>query len=151
MPVRIADRKAHFWSKVDKSGDCWEWKAGKTSGGYGVFWMDLKQNLAHRVAMAFSGENVPDDLCVCHTCDNRSCVNPDHLFVGTQQDNLRDMVEKGRGPDRRGENSATAKLTSNDVLSIRSDSRSHCVIANDYGVAQSTVTRIKNGKRWSHL
>lgn len=151
MPVKIADREAHFWSKVDKSGNCWEWMAGKTSGGYGVFWMNLRQNLAHRVAMAFSGGNVPDDLCVCHACDNRGCVNPDHLFIGTHQDNTRDMVVKGRAPIRFGENSGTARLSDSDVLSIRSDNRVHSVIASDYGVVQSTITRIKNRKRWGHL
>lgn len=151
MPVKIKDRESHFWSKVDKSGDCWEWQGGVSACGYGMFWNGEKQVSAHRTALLFEGLDIPSGMCVLHTCDNRICVNPDHLWLGTHKDNAIDMVNKGRHYDRRGERCPTAKLTESQAREIKVDSRKHGAIAKDYGLAQSTVTRIKNGKRWAHL
>lgn len=88
-----------FWEKVDKSGDCWLWTAGKNHAGYGSFYVFPKIiELAHRLSwiMAYGGP-IHQSTFICHRCDNPACVRPDHLFKGTQLDNMRDMGRKGRG------------------------------------------------------
>ena len=87
-----------FWKKVGKSGDCWEWLAA-TGGGknkYGVFCLNGKQIQATHAVLEIEGVDVPSGMIVCHTCDNPTCVNPDHLFIGTHSDNTQDMLAKGR-------------------------------------------------------
>lgn len=85
-----------FWDKVDKSGDCWEWAAACNSSGYGHIKLDGAMILAHRLSWILANGPIPDNLCICHTCDNRTCVNPDHLWLGTRADNNSDMTKKGR-------------------------------------------------------
>lgn len=93
-----------FWSKVDRrcQGECWNWLAGRNSGGYGVFIVRGKNQKAHRVAWELTNGPLPPKngrwhgICACHRCDNRLCCNPNHLFLGTQQDNMLDCVGKGR-------------------------------------------------------
>lgn len=88
-----------FWSKVDKSGGptaCWIWTGIKSGGGYGGMLFGGKERLAHRISYELANDEIPPGLCICHHCDNRICVNPSHLFMGTHQDNMRDMVWKGR-------------------------------------------------------
>lgn len=82
-----------FWDNVNiKSDDeCWEWQGIKTTAGYGLMWYDGKLRYAHRIAI-----NLENDLFACHKCDNPPCVNPNHLFAGTQKDNIQDMLSKGR-------------------------------------------------------
>lgn len=85
-----------FWVKVKKSDGCWEWQGCRDSGGYGFFWWNNKQLKAHRFLAQYILRWNIADLMVCHKCDNPSCVRPDHLFVGTTDDNMADMVAKGR-------------------------------------------------------
>jgi hypothetical protein len=92
-PRSVADR---FWEKVDKSGDCWEWTATIDKSGYGIVGMRPKNLKASRVAWMLTNGAIPDGLWVLHHCDNRRCVRPDHLFLGTNTDNQRDSVAKGR-------------------------------------------------------
>lgn len=158
---------ARFWSHVDKSGDCWEWTAGKSSRGYGLFSLGAKHEgsmPAHRFAWTIENGPIPDGLFVCHKCDNRKCVNPSHLFLGTHADNMRDMREKGRGPrgDRhwkrryphlvkRGERCHKAKLTDAQVKTIVHDYYSGESSARDlakrFGVSAAHVTAITKGMR----
>jgi HNH endonuclease len=93
-----------FWNKVVKlTGDnCWVWNSETDANGYGFFWIEVLRRpvRATRLAYTLAVGPVPDGLCVCHTCDNPICVRPDHLWLGTQADNLRDMVRKGRHPEQ---------------------------------------------------
>jgi hypothetical protein len=85
-----------FLSKVSKSDGCWEWTASKQTYGYGKMWFNGRLECAHRISfILFKGE-IPKGIFVCHVCDNPPCVNPEHLFLGTVGDNIRDMVKKGR-------------------------------------------------------
>jgi hypothetical protein len=116
-----------FWSKVDKERSntfyngkrCWEWTAHCDKKGYGGFSFHRKFVLAHRASWMIFYGNILDDLCVLHHCDNPPCVNPAHLFLGTNLDNVRDRDKKGRNNQPRGENSGRAKLTFLQVLEIR--------------------------------
>lgn len=86
-----------FWSKVDKSGECWIWLGSKTQGGYGLFRFSGKRAYAHRFTYELTHGSIPDGLHICHTCDNPSCCNPAHLWAGTPVDNMADRDRKGRG------------------------------------------------------
>lgn len=96
---------------------------------------------------------VPDDMCVCHSCDNRACVNPAHLFLGSHDENMKDMARKGRGKSGRrpGQKHGTVKLNDDLVLAIRADCRSQRVIAKELGVCQQTISNVKLGKVWGHV
>lgn len=147
-----------FWSKVDLSDPdgCWLWK-GSRRHTYGEVWVDGEKQYAHRVAYALVHGAVPPGLFVCHRCDTPLCVRPDHLFAGTQGDNIRDCAAKGRQrgtfADRppRGEQNSQAKLTWADVDRIRAlaaGGMSQYAIAEQFGVAQTNVSAIVRGVAW---
>lgn len=97
-----ADPAERFWSKVLKTDTCWLWRAALFSTGYGQFQLDGRPHLAHRVAWSLTEGPIPDGMRCLHHCDVRRCVRPDHLFLGTDSDNMQDMVSKGRWNGYRG-------------------------------------------------
>lgn len=154
-PTRPFTDEARFYKYVDERGidECWHWlaKVGKT--GYGQFRLKGKHLGAHRVSYQFSKGTIPDGLVIRHTCDNRKCVNPNHLLSGTYKDNTRDAVERGRHP--RGESQGRAKLTLAQVVEIREITRngreSQRSMARRFGVHKSSIQRVAAGHNWIGL
>lgn len=151
-----------FWEKVDKSGECWTWegKRQKRSGGqsrhdYGIFFYQSRWVKAHRFAYELSaGQPIPEGTVVCHSCDNPLCVRFDHLFLGSQADNIADMDAKGRRRVGIGEKVCTAKLTADRVQEIRQryargEKLAH--LGRCYGVAPQSIWAIVNRKTWKHI
>ena len=157
--------KARFWAKVDKdsiagpTGDCWLWTAARLKSGYGVFNIgpNCRSFLAHRASWLIANDCIPSDRMVCHKCDVPSCVNPDHLFLGTQFDNMRDCSEKGRTRKNglRGEDMPANKLTTEQVLEILrtypASGKGYAEIGKKYGVGGDAISGILRRKTWKHL
>lgn len=142
-----------FWSKVQclDPDECWPW-CGSFARAYGAFWLDGKTQQAHRVAYVLSKGEIPEGMMVRHTCDNPPCVNPNHLVLGTNDQNREDMVSRGRSAY--GENSGNAKLTDQSVSEIRSREGYRGIqkaLALEYGVSQVLISMIRRNKIWKHL
>jgi hypothetical protein len=137
-----------FWNNVSVKSDkeCWEWQGTKTAAGYGVIWYDNKLQYSHRIALELNNKAIPNRWHACHTCDNPSCVNPNHLYVGTPQDNMNDKVSKGRHIF--GEKHPNAKLTDKEVNEIRvlfEDGMWQTDLAKVFNVDPSHISRIVYG------
>jgi hypothetical protein len=139
---------------VSENG-CWNWVATKDRDGYGLLTHHRgKQIRAHRASYEFHVAKIPVGLLVCHSCDNPSCINPNHLFVGTSKENTRDMLDKNRRPVLRGERHPNAKLTNVQVTQIkqlRSENRLLKDIANQFNISFQTVSSITKGTTWNNI
>jgi hypothetical protein len=148
---RLAD---HFDSNysIDQQSGCWLWNR-HTNGGYGVVKIDKKTIKAHRYSYQRHFGDIPEGLVVMHSCDTPRCVNPDHLILGSQADNIRDMAAKGRHRGARGVANGRCKLTPEDVATIRglvASGRTRASVAMDFSVSRSLVSQIALGQAWGH-
>lgn len=132
---------------------CKIWTGKTDNFGYGKYTEQgtRKTKLAHRVAWEEANGPIPDGMCVLHECDNPPCVNDEHLFLGTREDNNKDRTVKGRSAKRQGHLNPNVKLTADTVRKIRRDSRSGKDTAKAYGISTSHVSEIRNGISWGHL
>ena len=144
-----------FWNKVNKTDGCWLWTGHRTTNGYGRLHFDGRGIQAHRLAWEWTNGPIPEGLRVCHRCDVPNCVNPEHLFLGTQQDNIRDMYAKGRFPKypRYGEYGTAAKLTWPLVYKIReryaAGGVTYTSLGREFGMHQSAIGKAIRGETWA--
>lgn len=170
MHPSLTKDQLRFLSKVHIGDGCWLWTGRKMKSGYGVFLMSELHTtiLAHRAAYTLFCGSIPQGLYVCHSCDITSCVNPKHLWVGTQKDNLQDMSRKGRSTTgdksswrlypalvRRGSQLSNHKLTESIVVEARrrytAGSATLTRLSKEYGVSLGTMCWALKGKTWSHV
>lgn len=164
MPGKHGTLEERFWPKVSigQPSACWEWQGSHSLNGYGQIGVGGRSRKllgAHRVSWELAYGPIPDKLCVCHHCDNRGCVNPTHLFLGTHSDNSKDAFAKGRMiiPKVKlfGEKNPRAKLTEKEVVQIRDEHASGeyslAELGRRFGVGPSTIFKIVTRKRWKHI
>lgn len=142
-----------FWARVRKSDDCWEWTSGFDHFGYGR--MHVKGSVVdvHRLSWALANGPIPEGMCICHKCDNPPCVNPSHLFLGTDADNIHDRDAKGR--TQRGMRRTSAKLSDGDVIEIRrayadGEGNQH-ELGRSFNVTQQTIWSVVHRVTWTHI
>ena len=153
MSYKKIDPAIRFNSKYKKTESCWIWTGAKKPTGYGNFWMNEKYLGAHCAAYLLFKGDIPDEMLVCHKCDNPSCVNPDHLFLGSPLENMVDMKNKGRavGIAKGGEDHPISKLKNVEIIEIRRRIKAGellRVIAADYGVSEATICYVAKGHIW---
>jgi len=144
-----------FWSKVVKTKDCWNWTASLDSYGYGQIGINGRLVLSHRISYELSFGKIPKGISILHTCDNRRCIRPQHLYSGTQFDNMRDMVLRGRRADTRGEKNPHSKITSKEILKIRrlyaKGDTTHHKLADMFGLSYGYISYIIRRISWKHI
>jgi hypothetical protein len=137
-----------FWKRVKKTDYCWIWQGYTAEAGYGQIGFNNKVFSTHRISWMLNFGEIPEGLCVLHKCDHPPCVNPDHLFLGTRDDNSKDAVAKGRAI--KGERVGTSKLTEKDITNIKSQkgikSATHLSLIHNVNV--SHIYKIWKGTRW---
>lgn len=149
------DQIARFWSKVDKDSSlngCWLWQGFLNPRGYGIVCINHLNYVSHRMAFVMKNGPIPEKMLCCHRCDNPSCVNPDHIFLGSHADNNLDSCLKMR--HTHGERHSLAKLKDHQVLEIRElckQSKWNKHISIMYGVSHQVISHIRNGRSWKHL
>lgn len=152
--VYALDRpESRFWPKVSvrEPGACWPWLGRRTPTGYGLFRVGSRMVPAHRYAWQITYGDIPNPMEVCHRCDNPCCCNPQHLFLGTQADNVRDMQAKGRRASFIGEANGRAKLTEAQVRTIRqlfAAGSTRTSLARSFGVTRNSIDNIVNRTTW---
>lgn len=147
--------KRRFLKYVDKN-TCWEWTGNKGPHGYGGFQFDGEKRRAHRISWQIAnGMVAPRDKMVLHTCDNRGCVNPEHLYLGTHQQNMDDMTARDRRNPPKGEEHHASKLTERDVLAMRGmwtgGNFTQRELGEVYNVTRRHVKEIVNNRAWKHI
>jgi hypothetical protein len=142
-----------FWSKVEKTDGCWNWTSCLNKKGYGNFSVNSRMRRAHRVSYEMHCEPIPPGMLVLHHCDNPRCIRPDHLFLGTNADNMADKVAKGREAHVgvQGVSHPRAKLTEAQVLAIRSMRGPETRIAEKFGISVRSINDIRNRISWRHI
>lgn len=158
MPVRtrngrnrlvITSDVIFLMSIPEPNSGCWIFALRWDHRGYGILSHKGKETRAHRLSWELHNGPIPNGLVVCHKCDNTSCINPDHLFLGTQADNVADYVKKGLVT--RGEDRAQTKLTEDQVRAILVSKFTNVLLAKVYGVAPETISGIRNRRKWKHV
>ena len=150
-----------FFKKVAQGEDneCWKWLAAKNNKGYGMFCLRGVNKLAHRLSYQFYKGEIPEGMFVCHSCDNPLCVNPQHLWLGTNQDNFNDMMKKGRGklsnihPAALGEKCGASKLKEKDVIKMRKlrHLKTYSELAKMFNCSVVNVFYVLSGRTWKHV
>lgn len=151
MPRSAEWFPARLWRAIDVGHprDCWNWQGKIESNGYGRIKVAGRMVSAHRSVWVDVYGPIPDGLYVLHRCDNRSCANPYHLFLGTNDENMADMVAKGRAP--RGERNKASKLTEADVRAIRVSTEGRGILAERYSVTTANIGMIQRRATWRHV
>ena len=148
-PMRKSPVERFFdYTFPEPNSGCWIWVGGISSRGYGGFWLNPKTVRSHRFAYEAFVEEIPKDKIILHKCDNKLCCNPDHLKIGTHDDNMLDMVHKNRQATWKKK---ALKLTPQDVKFIRNDPRSANRLSKILGVNRRTVDRVRNGQFWASI
>lgn len=152
--------ETRFWKLVDKSNYCWLWKGTKSRKGYGRFVLSVnghKQNFvaAHRYSYILEHGSIPNGLMICHKCNNPACVRPDHLYAGTNSDNMQDSIRSGTFPPRYGEHNGISKLSYKIVKEARERYKQGNIgfwrLAKEYGVSKPAMMNAIKGKTWKHV
>lgn len=153
--MRRKDSIGRFFSKVSKGKSCWEWIGCLHEQGYGIARREGQKVLAHRLSWEIHFGKIPIGMEICHRCDNPKCVKPDHIFVGTHQDNMRDMMAKGRNADMNGEKNGNHKLNAGDIKNIRSlyttGNYSQRELAMKFDVHQTNIGHIVRANTWMDI
>lgn len=142
--------------EIDNDTGCWNWQGGKNQRGYGLIQSKdddgiWKSRAVHRVSYELYNGSIPVGLLACHHCDNPSCCNPQHIYIGTQKMNMADMISKGRKNPSRGANHWKAKVSDDEIASIRDNPDTYSSIGLQYGISASQVHRIKSRQSWKHI
>ena len=159
IPGKAIER---FWKHVEKTDDasCWNYTGYILNSGYGHFVIGKKRIRAHRLSWLINNGEIPEGMLICHTCDNRKCVNPKHLFIGTNKDNALDREEKGRGAHNNtkpqyGEKNGLSKLTRfkvDEILELYKESGcTQQALADEFNVSRSTISHITTGRIWKEV
>jgi hypothetical protein len=146
----------HRYAKPGQPNACWEWQGCLDAHGYGQLSDKPNKTVlkAHRIAYFMAKGKIPKGRGICHDCDNPKCINPDHLYAGTQGDNFSDMLARGRHsppPHKYGKYHGQARLSEKQVLTIRKSLLSGAALARKFQMSQSTISAIRNRKIWKHL
>jgi hypothetical protein len=139
--LTLRERFEEYYKESSKD-ECWEWLSNLDKNGYGEIRVNNKTKKAHRISYELYKGEIPINMFICHKCDNPSCVNPNHLFLGTHQDNVNDKVNKKR---------QHSKLNENDIMSILNSNEKSIILSKIYDVSQKHINRIKRREQWKHI
>ena len=154
MPIKIP-LQARFWSKSKKKNSCLEWTATLFPNGYPQFWLNGTFVYGHRLAYKLAYGSIPKGMCVCHKCDNKKCIYPNHLFLGSISDNTKDAFKKGRMA--KGETIGSSRLKEWQVIEIRKNyikgkwGGGYDKIAEKYNVTFGTIASLIKRRTWKHI